>query len=292
MRDYLISFFKEFEYDKIDEQYLLKTYDKIIHNELTSKILYDALSDYESNIKLDFEEQIINRAKTIAKAIDVHPYTTELLVFMCLTKHLREVYIDKGLDMQIFHNSILDLKWKIEECKVVEGICGSFVANWFCGFFTLERFALGRLQFEIISSPIDYDKNGVKLEKNITKVINVHIPRTGTPIDKDSCDDSYRQAKEFYKDLVGEKTVFICDSWLLYPGNFEILPEYTNTYRFMSEYDIVDSNVNYGESLWRLFDTDEKNPDRLPQNGTLRRCYVEHLKKGGRVGWGLGVKIL
>lgn len=292
MRDYLISFFKEFEYDKIDEQYLLKTYDKIIHNELTSKILYDALSDYESNIKLDFEEQIINRAKTIAKAIDVHPYTTELLVFMCLTKHLREVYIDKGLDMQIFHNSILDLKWKIEECKVVKGICGSFVANWFCGFFTLERFALGRLQFEIISSPIDYDKNGVKLEKNITKVINVHIPRTGTPIDKDSCDDSYRQAKEFYKDLVGEKTVFICDSWLLYPGNFEILPEYTNTYRFMSEYDIVDSNVNYGESLWRLFDTDEKNPDRLPQNGTLRRCYVEHLKKGGRVGWGLGVKIL
>ena len=292
MRDYLISFFKEFEYDKIDEQYLLKTYDKIIHNELTSKILYDALSDYESKIKLDFEEQIINRAKTIAKAIDVHPYTTELLVFMCLTKHLREVYIDKGLDMQIFHNSILDLKWKIEECKVVKGICGSFVANWFCGFFTLERFALGRLQFEIISSPIDYDKNGVKLEKNITKVINVHIPRTGTPIDKDSCDDSYRQAKEFYKDLVGEKTVFICDSWLLYPGNFEILPEYTNTYRFMSEYDIVDSNVNYGESLWRLFDTDEKNPDRLPQNGTLRRCYVEHLKKGGRVGWGLGVKIL
>jgi hypothetical protein len=59
----------------------------------------------------------------------------------------------------------------------------------------------------------------------------------------------------------------------------------------MSEYDIVKSDFNKGEDLWRLFDTDEKHPDRLPTNGSFRRAYVEHLKKGGRVGWGLGIKI-
>jgi len=59
----------------------------------------------------------------------------------------------------------------------------------------------------------------------------------------------------------------------------------------MSEYDIIDWGFNEGQDLWRLFDTHEMNPDRLPSNGSLRRAYIEHLKRGGRVGWGFGVKI-
>ena len=70
-----------------------------------------------------------------------------------------------------------------------------------------------------------------------------------------------------------------------------VLPKNTNTYRFMSEYDIIGSETNYGEDLWRLFDTEEKNPDRLPTDTSMRRCYVEHLKKGGRVGNGFGVRL-
>ena len=49
-----------------------------------------------------------------------------------------------------------------------------------------------------------------------TKVINVHIPRTLTPLDKESREDSYRRAAEFFKgELGGAPTVFVCHSWLL-----------------------------------------------------------------------------
>ena len=59
----------------------------------------------------------------------------------------------------------------------------------------------------------------------------------------------------------------------------------------MSEFDVVEWGYNEGQDLWRLFDTQEMNPDRLPTDTTLRRAYAEHLKRGGRVGWGYGVKI-
>ena len=102
-----------------------------------------------------------------------------------------------------------------------------------------------------------------------------------------SCDEAYAAAREFFKAQVGEHYPFMCYSWLLYPENKEILPSYANTYRFMSEYDIVDWGVNEGQDLWRLFDTEEKNPDKLPTDGSLRRCYVDHLKKRRCCGLGL-----
>jgi hypothetical protein len=110
-------------------------------------------------------------------------------------------------------------------------------------------------------------------------------------MDKESCDKAYAQAREFFKDEVGENCPFICYSWLLYPENKNILSPKSNTYRFMSEYDVIESVNNNGDDLWRLFDTDEKDPNKLPTDSSFRRAYVEHLKNGGKVGEGLGVKI-
>ena len=291
MREYLTEFFKEFNYEEQDAKHLLATYDAIVASAEAAQLLTDALSAYDASIAIDYKEEIIARSKQIAQLTALHPFTVDLLVFLCMTKRLKALYAEKGLDMQIYRDSVLDLKWKLEECKTVRGICGSFVAGWFPGFFNLSRFALGRLQFEVETIRFDYEKNGVRLVKDESKVINVHIPRTGTPMDKESCDKAYAAAREFFKDEVGEHAAFICNSWLLFPENKRILPPSTNTYRFLSEYDIVSWKYNTGGDLWRLFDTDEKNPERLPANTTFRRCYVEHLKKGGRVGTGIGIKI-
>ncbi len=291
MREYLINFFEEFEYEDKDAQQLLRAYDKITANKAANKLLSDVLSAYEVNIAMDYQVEVFNRTKGISEITRVHDYAVELLVFICMTRHLKAVYSERGLDMRIYRNSVLDLKWKLEECKAVKGICGSFVSTWFCGFFDLTRFAFERLQFEIITIWQDYKKNGIVLERDKSRVINVHIPRTGTPLDKESCDKAYAQARDFFKEQVGENCPFVCYSWLLYPENKDILPTNTNTYRFMSEYDIISWEVNNGDDLWRLFDTEEKNPDRLPANSTMRRCYIKHLKNGGRVGCGFGVKL-
>ena len=291
MRNYLTEFFKDFAYERADADHLLSTYDAIIASSEASALLSEALAAYDADFSLNYKDEIFGRAKSIEAITSLHPFTVELLVFICMTKRLRALYAEKGLDMQIYRDSVLDLKWKLEECKAVKGICGSFVAGWFPRFFNLTRFALGRLQFEVVTMHFDYERDGVRLVKDESKVINVHIPRTGTPMDKESCDRAYAAAREFFKDEVGEHAAFICNSWLLFPENKQILPQSTNTYRFLSEYDIVSWKYNTGEDLWRLFDTEEKNPERLPANTTFRRCYVEHLKKGGRVGTGIGIKI-
>ena len=290
MRDYLLSFMKECGYADADITALISAYDRITENEAGKRLLTDAVAAYERDYALDYEAEILNRAKEIAKVTLVHPYTADLLVFLCLTKHLKALYEEKGIDLQIYRDSVLDLKWKLEECKLVKGIHGSFVASWFPGFFKLKRFALGRLQFETVKARVDYEKNGVRLVKDETKVINVHIPRTGTPMDKESCDRAYAQARAFFKDTVGDGGVFACHSWLLYPDNLKLLPPHTNIYRFMQEYDIIDWYDNEGQDLWRIFDTHEMNPERLPTNTSLRRAYAEHLKNGGRVGCGYGIK--
>ena len=290
MRDYLISFFEEFEYKKEDAEYLLDAYDKIALCDGASTLLSQAIAAHDADHLIDYKEEVLNRSKQISDLTGIHPYTTDLLVFVCLMKRLKERYVENGIDLQVYRDSVLDLKWKIEECKMVKGVCGSFVASWFPGICKLERFALGRLHFEIITAGFDYDKNGFHIEKDKTQLINVHIPRTGTPMDKESCDNAYAMAREFFKEQLGEKPIFHCNSWLLFPENKQILPSHTNTYRFLSEYEIVEWSYTVGQDLWRLFDTDEKHPDRLPTNGSLRRCYVEHLKKGGRVGRGRGIK--
>ena len=290
MREYLLGFFKEFEYDAKDAERLISAYDNIVANEAANKLLAEALAAYEADFMLNCADEILTRANAISAYSAIHPYTVKLLTFICMTKHLKRIYIEKGLDMQIYKDSVLDLKWKLEECKAVKGICGTFVEAWFGRFLNLKLFALGRLQFEISFMKMDYEKNGIKLEKGKSKVINVHIPRTGTPLDKESCDRSYALAREFFKDEVGDVCAFVCLSWLLFPRNKDILPTGTNTRRFMSEFEIIDWGFNEGQDLWRLFDTHELNPERLPVNGSFRRCYVEYLKNGGRVGWGYGIK--
>ena len=109
-------------------------------------------------------------------------------------------------------------------------------------------------------------------------------------MDKESCDAAYAQAREFFKEEAGENCPFICHSWLLFPEHANILPKHTNVYRFFSEFDVFESGENEGDDLWRLFDTEDRNPNRLPTDSSLRRNYVEHMKKGGKLGWGLGVR--
>lgn len=251
----------------------------------------EALALYEQDINCDYT-QIIALADQAAAVTGLQEYTLELLIFICLSCRTRQLYAQRGLSQEIFHNSMLDLRYKLEECKAVYGLVGSFVAGWFARFFKLTRFALGRLQFEVIEFGEDYEKNGICLNPQ-SKVINIHIPRTGTPMDPASCDEAFRQAKAFFQAEVGEPTPFVCSSWLLYPENKTILSETSNTYQFMMRFEILHSSISKDRSnLWRLFDTKELRLDKLPTDTSFRCRYVEHLKKGGKLGSARGIFFL
>ena len=288
MLNYLSDFFKEFDYSEQDAAHLMSCAKKIADNDAARGYFEQAIYAYEADMNCDYG-QAMHQARKAGDAVGVHNYTAELLLFICFSRKLLERYTEANLPRQIWHDSMLDLRYKLEECQVVLGICGSFVAGWFPGFFNLTRFALGRLQFEIVELDRDYQSGDVSLTKG-DKVINVHIPRSGEPLSKEAYEDAFVRAKEFYKDTFPTGPVpFICHSWLLYPQTASFVPSHLNVYKFLSEFTIIDSHYNDGDDLWRLFDTMERHPDRLPANTSLRRAYVTHLKNGGRVGWGFGV---
>ncbi len=291
MKAYLESFFKEFDYKESDAEFLLAEYEKISKNYSANSLFNKIIDDYNKSIKIDYYNDVLVKAQNAGKDAGVHPYTSGLLIFACLSKHLKELYIEKGISEEIYHNSMLDLRYKLEECKLVKNIIGSFVAWWFPGFFDMTRFALGRLQFELSTyNGEDFEKNGKKLTKGDT-VIGIHIPRSETPITKEATDDAYEQAKKFFAQ--SNPKAFVCHSWLLYKATLEVFPKHTNTYRFIHEFDVTwethDKEGEYNDA-WRLFDMDYTGViDDYPENTSMRRAYKEYLKNGGKTGEGFGI---
>ena len=291
MLHYLNDFFTRFDYPAPAIDALTKVYDAVQADD-DAKAAFDGyLSEYIGNTHCDFGAQIRGCAD-LARRLGLSPYTLQLLLFICHSKHTLTLYRAAGIDEQIWHDSMLDLKYKLYECDAVYGVWGSFVCEWFPGFFTLERFALGRLQFEWDKLGKAYQGQGVSLPEG-TRVINMHIPRSGQPLSKELCDDAFARATAFYTPQLneGEPLVFVCSSWLLFPDHTYILPEKSNIRGFMQRFDIYRSGIHGGNhpDLWRLFDTMEKHPDRLPADTSLRRAYIAHLKNGGKTGWGYGI---
>lgn len=289
MKAYINSFCKEFQYPEGATHTLLAAFDSISTNLQASTLFNSQISLYNNDTMTDY-----NAALTImdqvAELSGVHRYTVHLLLFICFSKHTRELYEEKKIAYAIFYDSMCDLKWKLMECHEVYGIWGSFVAWWFDRFFALTRFALGRLQFETTEFGSTYVKNGFVLNKG-DLIINIHIPSCG-PLKHEDCIASYQKAAVFYRDsFVGKPVAFMCSSWLLYPKHKEFLPSNSNILLFMDDFELIESSVDEQNGcLWRIFNTMETSDiDKLPQKTSLQRAYVDWIQKGNHCGGGLGI---
>lgn len=218
----------------------------------------------------------------------ISKYTLELLFIIGISRRTRELYEEQGISMEIFHDSMADMHWKLLECHKMYGIWGTFVIEWFPWWFRLKRFALGRLQFERITFGDEYEKDGLILHKD-SPVINVHIPSCG-PLDPEAFKASYAKSAEFYKEeFQDQPLVFVCNSWLLFPAHKEILPEHSNIRAFLSDYDVYETNEDNGD-LWRIYyGAEEKGFENLPENTGLERAYKKWLVDGHMAGYARGV---
>jgi len=290
MREYLQAFLQEFSYPQECTESLLCDYEKI----KTSAEFSALVSEYDEKGTACDIEGALKMLPTIAEQVGVHAYSAVMLYYLCLTKRWKALCLEKGIDESIWKNSAKDLLYKALECKAVHGIWGTFVGYWFIRFFRLERFALGRLQFEWKPLGYAYSKNGVCFDENTT-VLNVHIPRSGEPMLPESVHTSYAWAKSFFKEYFGlDIPAFICDSWLLFPKHREMLKEGSNIAAFMADYEIVESGEweTYAD-LWRLFDckVDGEPMEALPQDSSLRREYVALMRRGEKSGYGKGIYV-
>ncbi|HBL84586.1 MAG TPA: hypothetical protein DDZ99_06730 [Clostridiales bacterium] len=289
MREYIKSFCKEFDHPIEATETLLSAYDQLKKSPEAYALFNEQVEKYNTDKLTDHYEALAAMDKA-AEISGVHRYTLHLMLYICLSKHTRELYKKKNIPMSIYHDSMSDLKWKLFECHKMYGIWGSFVAWWFIRFFDLTRFALGRLQFETVQFNSSYSKDGYILNHGDI-VINVHIPSCG-PLKHDACLESYKMAAEFYKDIFIDRPVAIkCESWLLYPKHREFLPRTSNILSFMNDYDIFESAIDEKNSdAWRIFYKESTdNLDELPVETSIQRAYIDWFRKGNKMGSGEGV---
>jgi tetratricopeptide (TPR) repeat protein len=291
MRDYLTAFLDKYEYAKEDSEYLLSCYDKI-QNNLTAKECFDkAIKLYDEDINCEYSD-IIRLADDAAKELYIYEYTAELLVFILFTKKLKERYEEKGISDEIFDATVKDFRYQMQGCKQKRGIIGTECADWCIGFVQMTRFCIGRFCYEIIKFGYDYEKGGKVLTPE-TRVLNVHIPASGEPLSQELAKESFKMAKEFYKDVIGEPFACKCSSWLLYPEHEQMLDKASNIYLFMKMFDCIDYGFQKdSHDLSRIFGTFEKRPEFLPEKTSLQRAYKKHLLAGGKTGYGVGVLFL
>jgi len=279
-----------FETEAID--YLSNAYLSLVDNEEAYKIFSGCVAVYENNTEFE-HEPVFSQIEDLSKTTGINKYTLDLLYLIALTPHLKKLYEQNDISLDIYDSSVCDLKWKAKECKAVYGVWGTFVGWWTIGFFKLRRFGIGRLQFNL--KKFSKAMNSGVLSFNEGDIyIDVHIPSSGA-LNYDECQESYKLAAEFFKDYFkGKPIVFGCHSWLLSPDNYQILPADSNVLKFMKDYTILEEEKDpTNNNLWRIFNRFDlpQNLQDLPQNSSLQRAFVKWLSSGNTINVAFGVII-
>ncbi len=127
--------------------------------------------------------------------------------------------------------------------------------------------------------------------------LGVHIPATG-PMTPAECGDSFRQACRFFPEYFPDRPwkAFTCTSWLQDPQFERYLPESSNIVRFLREMHLLPvAGANATQHYQRGFGIrfEHLPPERIdeaPQNTSLQKILVRHVKAGGR--WRMGGGVL
>lgn len=204
-----------------------------------------------------------------------------------------EIYKMRNYPMDVFYDSFKDLVIWGNVCKNQHGTFGIANYGWVSEQIRATMFRLGRLQFHYITyNEETYTHAGVTVKKGDT-VLNIHIPE-GESLTAEKRLDSYRKAYKFFGQT--GNAVFVCDSWLLYPGHKEFLDPKSNILGFMSDFDVTsyrdkNSSEGFGDS-WRIFGfLDSYAPETLPRNTGLQKAYAKRFEENGKVGAGFGIFI-
>lgn len=291
MKEHFFEFLKHAALPSEAETYLTESFNKLFpayENNLSEMI--DHL--YANNCSV---ESTLEMRKKLSEISGVHIYTVNSVFIACASKRMLADFRKKGISDVIFWDTILDLKYKLFECKTVHGVWGTFVETWYDIFFRCDLVKLGRLEFERLVYPEEYPEttfDGISIKHGDT-VFSVHIPSCGK-FTKELRAESYKLAKDFFAKELGEKTMILfCESWLMNPDNPQIFPKSMNINEFQKEFHVFDKHLDPKyHDCWRVFGKDyDGNPDNLPQETTMQKCIVNWLKSGHQVSLGFAVKI-
>ena len=290
MKEYLVNFLNEFDYEPSAKESLISDFNKIYANEKALDLYKQVLAIYDKDRFCNYSD-LLKMSKEAGELVGVHEYASALLIFIFMAKRLKEYYKELNLTEEMYNITVCDLKYKAVECYLIKGIWGSFVAIWFAGFFKVERFGIDNLQFEVIKFGLEYNYKGIQLDKD-TLVMNIHLPRTGGRLDKNAMDETLKKAQAFLTKMYDLKTpIFYCHSWLLHNNITPAFKEGSNLKYFADKFEMVEfGNYETYSEVWRLFDMDyTEDYSKFPADSSFRRYVIKLMQDKKAFGYGVGI---
>lgn len=281
--NYLNKILSDLSFEKETQKDVLKAYSSIIDTKDIKKIL----NQYQ-NENVNFTK-LMNAWRVVLKKYHIDNEIGDLMFCLLLCEKLEKLYQKHKLSHKLFIETMSDLRYKAMECKLVKKKWGIFVTSWYSDFFKLKTFSFGRLQFQFCTFLVDYQDKYVTLKRG-QPCLGIHIPRSGDTLDIKEVKKSIARAKRFFKPYFKKCILFSCSSWLLYKKTLEFVGKDSNIYRFSKLFNLIDTiEVSQQEDeMWRLFDADTKDLNKLKADTSLRKKYLKYLKAGGKIGLGLG----
>ena len=270
----------EDDYPREAKEEILAAYDRLASVPRAFRLFSNVVWMYDEGVEFSIKNTV-HRGREACALAGVDPRMGLLLIFLAMSDTMHKRYREKGFSEDMFKGAVLDYKWKLLECKAWDGVWGILPFEWFDRFLDGTRPVLGRLQYEIVYSPMAYKSGEYSIEKS-DPVVNMHIPSSG-PLTPDSVMESFREAERFYAPLFGGGAVpFMCSSWLLAPFHGRILPETSNIRRFGEMFDVVKVNPDEeGGCLVRIFNQRyQGDPSVLREDTSLQRAYKQYLMRG------------
>ncbi len=215
-------------------------------------------------------------------------------LYLAVVPGVRRYHADRGIPDELSWQTLGMIKTALTEHRAEHGVGGlGLSGQWGLPLrFRGANYELGRLGFN--RGEISF------LGRPYSYVLNVHIPAVG-PMDAASCDASFAQARGFFARHFPDEPVsfFLCHSWLMDDQLALYLPQTSNLVQFQRRFQLVPERtppVSDHDILHYIFGqhyTGSEMPegmlDALPQDTTLRRAFVSHLRAGkhwhARTGW-------
>jgi len=196
----------------------------------------------------------------------------------------------RGIPEEVTWRTLSDLGRQVDTFYRFNGRIGFDEEAWISRHFRCLLFQLGRLQFERWRLPDDWPHLADGIGPG-AEALNIHIPEAG-PLRPEECDQSLAAALPFFdRYFPGHGyRAGVCTSWLLDDQLARYLPEESNIIRFQRRFELLPGGVASNGTIIRfVFRTRETDLGCLPQNTSLERAVVGHIRRGGvwraRSGW-------
>jgi hypothetical protein len=214
-------------------------------------------------------------------------------VFLATLGAIQQYHASRGISVNVSWATLGDLGRHVVEHLRLHGEGGLSGQDWLTLHWRGGIYQLGRLQFN--RGRIYYDDAMIASHgapfRHGDRALGIHIPEIG-PLTPEACDDALRQAREFFPRHFSEEEyrVATCGSWLLDPQLAEYLSDTSNIIRFQRRFHVMPvSWPSDQDNIRYVFGRMTTTLDGLPQQTTLQRAIVQHLRAGrhwvGRSGW-------